>query len=410
MQGYYGLKNFDASEYIEYLCSVAGGKKEENAATETAREAEKFLRTIKSPSNWEDCFLDIHCLRTYVDGLQKGFEPLAPGTVGEKIRKLLLVIEYILYLSDDASNITRCTKVMQQLGKWRKSLRKEIRQRKTELRIRSRAEVGSSNNPDAFLESGKIVRDVEAALDGTTCTPQQHKLILAYVAAHIIYRNAQRPGVVQHMTIEEYENKEEDKDGKVLIKVLHHKTSSSSGEADVVIDKKIDAILQKYLDNIRASMVPINNTFRKRLFLMQTTNEFRKISQVIQEVASSYGYHVPNATLNRKITATSLRENLPNHDALPVHRHMSHTPETSMRNYQYPELKDSVDTYNTIQLLQAKKYFSEEEDKMILKEWPIANETTPTLKCCRAIIAKNTLERTGKQVQDRWKTLYKNSK
>ena len=125
--------------------------------------------------------------------------------------------------------------MIQQLGKWHKSLRKEIRQQKTELQIRSRAEVGSSNNPDRFLESGKIVRGIEAALDGITCILQQHKLILAYVAAKIIYKNTQRPGVVQHMTIEEYKNKEEDKDGNVVVKVLHHKASSSSGEADVVM-------------------------------------------------------------------------------------------------------------------------------------------------------------------------------
>ena len=145
----------------------------------------------------------------------------------------------------------------------------------------------------------------------------------------------------------------------------HHR---QVGEADIVIDKNTNAFIQKYLDNIRTKMVPSHNMFRKRLFLTHIINEYRKISQTIQEVASSYGYHVPNATLNRKVTATSLRENLPTRDALPVHRHMSHTPETSMRNYQYHDLQDSVDTYNTIKLLQYKKYFSEEEDRIILKE------------------------------------------
>ena len=63
---------------------------------------------------------------------------------------------------------------------------------------------------------------------------------------------------------------------------------------------------------------------------MHTANEYKKISQTIQEVASNYGNHVQNATLNRKVTATSLRENLPNRDTLPIHRHMSHIPETNM--------------------------------------------------------------------------------
>ena len=84
-------------------------------------------------------------------------------------------------------------------------------------------------------------------------------------------------------------------------------------------------------------------------------HQHQKISQTIQEVASSYGNHVQNATLNRKVTAITLEENLPKRDALPVHRHMSHIPENSMRNYQYPNLNDSVGTYNIIRLLQSRK-------------------------------------------------------
>ena len=112
---------------------------------------------------------------------------------------------------------------------------------------------------------------------------------------------------------------------------------------------------------------------------------------------------------NRKVTSTSTRENLSNHEALAIHRHMSHTPKTSMRNYQYPDLRFHWHTkcnYNTT----VKNYFSEDEDKIILKEWPITNQATPSLKCCRAIVARYQMTRTAKQLQDRWKTLYKNSK
>ena len=61
----------------------------------------------------------------------------------------------------------------------------------------------------------------------------------------ITFRNVRRSGVMQHMTIEEYENKEGDKDGKVFIKVLHYITSSSSREADIMIDEDTDSIIQK---------------------------------------------------------------------------------------------------------------------------------------------------------------------
>ena len=141
------------------------------------------------------------------------------------------------------------------------------------------------------------------------------------------------------------------------MKVMHHKTSSSSGEADIVIKKNIDTIIQKYIDHIRINITPSDKAFQDQLFLTHTENEFRKIYETIKQVANNYGYDVPNATLNRKVTATSARENLSSHDALPIHRHMSHTPETSMRNYQYPDFKDSIDTQTTITILQSKNTF-----------------------------------------------------
>ena len=73
--------------------------------------------------------------------------------------------------------------------------------------------------------------DVKEALQAGMigkCSPQQYKLLLAYMSAHLIYPNAQRPGVVQYMTIAKYQNKEEHKQGTFLIKVLHHKTSSGN--------------------------------------------------------------------------------------------------------------------------------------------------------------------------------------
>ena len=275
------------------MVSCAGGKKKK-AAKQTASEVIRYLVTVKFAASWEDCFLDHHSLRHYVVSLQKGPEPLTAGTVAEKIRQLKLAIEYIIYLSEDESRILKCTKVLHQLSQWQKSLRNEIKQHKAEVRIRSRAEVGSATNPKQFLKGVKVQEDIQEAFDNTTCTSQQHKLILAYVAANIIFTNAQRPGVVQHMSIHEYEKEDDDK-GNMLIKVLHHKTSSSSGEADIVIKKNIDTIIQKYIDHIRINIMPTDKAFQDRLFLTHTGNEFRKISKTIKQVANNYGYDVPNA-------------------------------------------------------------------------------------------------------------------
>ena len=54
-----------------------------------------------------------------------------------------------------------------------------------------------------------------------------------YMAASIIYNNAQRPGVVRHMKISEFEHRE-CMDDKIAIRVLNHKTSAR-GPAMLVI-------------------------------------------------------------------------------------------------------------------------------------------------------------------------------
>jgi len=374
---------------------------------EITSDAIKYLATTKTSCSWEDCLLDVQSLRAYVDRLQQGPEQLTASTIAEKIRRLKLCVEYVAFLNEDNKRIQRCTRVLMHLTKLRTPLRKEIQQRKGELRIRSRAEVGSASNPKSFLNSPKIKEDIRLALDTTNCNTKQHKLILAYIAANIIYFNAQRPGVVQNMTIDEYNDKTEDSKGKYLVNVLHHKTSSSSGPAEIIIEKEVDVVIESYLHNIRQHITPKSERLSDRLFLTHTGNEYVKISENIKEIANAYGYDAPTATLNRKVFATSAREHLTRQEALAIHSHMSHAPETSMRSYQYPDLKDSTETYDKIKWLQSKKYFSEDEDCVILKEWLLTNKTTPSLKLCRQIARKHDLIRTAKQVQDRWKTLNK---
>ena len=124
----------------------------------------------------------------------------------------------------------------------------------------------------------------------------------------------------------------------------------------------------------------------------------------IIQVANVYGYDIPTATINRKVTATAVKES-DTATTLAIHCHMSHAPETSMKSYQFLTIEDSVDTNQTIKQLHSRKYFLEEEDRKLLKGWPLQNGATPSLKICRGLVTKYGLPRTAKQLQDWWKTL-----
>ena len=57
-------------------------------------DALKYLASVPSwDRKWEDCFLDVHCLRRYVDDLQRK-SSLTAGTVAEKIHQLRVKIFY----------------------------------------------------------------------------------------------------------------------------------------------------------------------------------------------------------------------------------------------------------------------------------------------------------------------------
>ena len=53
-----------------------------------------------------------------------------------------------------------------------------------------------------------------------------------------------------------------------------------------------------------------------------------------------------------------------------------------MKSYQLPDIQDSLETQRVIGKLQQKKYFTKVEDDKMLKEWPIENKETPSLKTC----------------------------
>ena len=90
------------------------------------------------------------------------------------------------------------------------------------------------------------------------------------------------------------------------------------------------------------------------------------------------------------------------------HTHsLLHSAATSSKYYQLPGAKNAVKMYDTIKELSKKKFFTANEDAILLKEWPIQKAATPTLQLCRSITETYSMQRTAKQLQDRWLTLSK---
>ena len=237
-------------------------------------------------------------------------------------------------------------------------------------------------------------------------TRVDHLLIISYIAAAIIYSNAQRPGVIRFMTIAEFHQRQ-NINGKILIQVLNHKTASSMGPANLIITPNEEAMMLQFLQMIRWKLVPQKDEFSNRFFLTNTGNEFRKISETIQHIGKEYDLKVPTAGLHRKVIATAAHGSVDDSTMRKLNTHMTHSATTSSMYYQLPSQSDAVNVHTTIQELKRRRYFTSEEDRCIVEEYPVQNDQTPTLDMCQLLVTKHNMNRSAKNVQDRWRTLKK---
>ena len=207
----------------------------------------------------------------------------------------------------------------------------------------------TAESPCAFLENESIIKLVNTILDTPLhqISTEQYNLVIGYLAAKIIYSNAQRPGVVQYMEIEEFHNKT--KEGTMfVIHISHHKTATSHGPARVVINEATCGMLRKYYDNIRIKIVANNDEFSTRFFLTPSGAEFRKINETLQQLASKYNIILPTPTTFRKVIETAAQKKLPADRASSIQKHMSHSTSTCERYYQFPAISDAIATQNDI--------------------------------------------------------------
>ena len=237
----------------------------------------------------------------------------------------------------------------------------------------------------------------------------EYQLIISYIAATMIFNNAQRPGVVRHMTIAEYESRE-CIDDNMIIRVLNHKTATSRGPASIVITAHLEGMINKYLKYIRNTIVPQTNDLKENLFLTYAGNEFKKISESIQSVASKFDIFTPSASVHRKVIASEGRQCLDERGMRTLASHMAHSEATSQKFYQFPSENEAFEVHNTIKNLNARRCFSPKEDGYLLQEYALDNDNTPTLEICKLIVQKYGLNRMPKQMQDRWRTLKNHTK
>jgi len=230
----------------------------------------------------------------------------------------------------------------------------------------------------------------------------------AYIAANLMFLSAQRPAAIRNVTIDEYNNKEENEEaeGCHLIKVVWHKTEAL-GPARVFASKDITTLMNIYLRDVRTVIKPQSSELQSRFFLTPTGNEVKNLSEAINKVAQTFGIETPNATVHRKVVSTETKRH--KKECIPeVCEQMSQSRETCERFYSRTSNEQSFEVQSTIQQLCSNRYFTSEQSDLLTLEWPLDKQTIP-LSLCRALLKKykHLCQKTHKQLQDHWKCLRK---
>ena len=141
----------------------------------------------------------------------------------------------------------KCQEVKDRLKKWGNRLTKNIRKQMNNNSMKFNHEVWSmcliifiisliiltqvkvADSPHDFMTSPVIAEHVNELIAVTKTRPliwREIRVVLVYLAAHLIFLNGHRPGVVQRMTINEWEMRVVEDDHWV-IDVMDHKTSGA---------------------------------------------------------------------------------------------------------------------------------------------------------------------------------------
>ena len=119
-----------------------------------------------------------------------------------------------------------------------------------------------------------------------------------------MYTNTHRLGAIIHMRVDEFEKRVE-VEGRVMIRVEHHKTATTYGAAKTVFNKELEKLVKTYICHLRPQ------TEAKELFITSHGARYTDYVHKIKSLTKRYNEEMPiTATRTRKLAATKVHETM----------------------------------------------------------------------------------------------------
>ena len=404
--------NFDYVAYVDYLQGLSGGMKSKTTAKSISADIEKFMNYCSRGSKTTDheLLFSRRAIESYFVYL-KATKEYQPTTIVEKLRRISSAVRFIIHETDDTPEgnavYHQGQKMIDNIKDWCHSMHKQIKLQRQRHSSRIRDELALSEEPDDTFMDPRFQAKLQQAIDSLTTVYQSDNaaFLTAYCAARLIYGNGQRSGVVENLTMDEFQKRTEGEDNKTIITCHEHKTGPQ-GAADLVMDKEDDELLEFYLKNVRRH-IPSNDETKHLFFLTTNGKRYTQVYRKLKDAMSTTSREsptLPTPSTYRVVVRTNAAQHQPDHILRNVAKHMCHSSETARQYYTYSNTSDAIAAHDVINDMAKRRRWTDEETDRLLKEWPLANRR-PELKTCAFLKEKCTLERTPKNIQDKWRQL-----
>ncbi|KAA0712515.1 hypothetical protein E1301_Tti019089 [Triplophysa tibetana] len=187
-------------------------------------------------------------------------------------------------------------------------------------------------------------RGFEETLAMSECT-----LVLYYLEAVVILKHLQRPGVVEHMTVDEWKSRTANPSGDgAVIGVKEHKTSAQQ-VATFVLSGEEESWFGAYYDEIRPELLSGKTRKRTwdgaesldRFFISSTGRPIYNASNDINRLHEKYGVKPVTSQMARKVFETAAKS-LDDSERGFVADYLTHSTATADKHYRMKTPKNAV--------------------------------------------------------------------
>ena len=402
--------SFDFEHFQTFLQGIAGGNRNEATAKSIVADVTRFFESAAGSTSLDyttSQLLSLQNLQNFYADLKR--EGKAATTIAEKLRRVRDAIKYSQsLLNEEASDnqiYIRAQKAVDTVSLWVRSMAKPIKLQRQKHTQKTAGRLAFIEDPYELIRGKKMLKTIKSAVANlrkgfNRCDA---KLLTAYCAAQIIYQNSQRSGVIENVTIEEYNNRIQNEKEKVVITCAEHKTGTQ-GAAQLVIDRKSEMLLERYSKLVR-DKIQANDDSKHLLFVTTTGKRYTQVYRKLKEVFKEYKIDLPTPSDYRIVVSTDASDFLKDEDYRAVARHLGHSTETSRRFYEIARPDSAVKVHGTIKKMAKERRWPARDITTLRRIWPMHKTHPPNIKISVQIQKELQNKRSIKDIINKWKYL-----